>query len=98
MVALTGEDRTTLQMNTSILNKCLTELTKENPSLDYVRGMLETLIDLQTPSITVPSFAAKPVAQPPHPTAVTLDEAAILDAQARKSLEHIKALSAASQQ
>ncbi len=32
--------------NTGILKKCLEELSKESPRLDYVRGMLETLIDV----------------------------------------------------
>lgn len=33
-------------MNTNILNKCVEELKKENPKLDYVLGMLETIIEM----------------------------------------------------
>lgn len=33
-------------MNNAILQKCLAELEKGEPRLDYVRGMLETLIAL----------------------------------------------------
>ena len=36
-------------MNTSILQKCLDELQKENPKLDYIRGMIETIIEMSTP-------------------------------------------------
>lgn len=34
-------------MNTKILQKCLDELNKESPRLDYLRGMLETLVEMQ---------------------------------------------------
>lgn len=34
-------------MNTSILNKCITELNKDNVDLSYLRGMLETLLEMQ---------------------------------------------------
>lgn len=34
-------------MNTSILNKILQELKQEKPDISYVRGMLETLIEMQ---------------------------------------------------
>jgi hypothetical protein len=33
-------------MNTKIIQKCLTELSKDAPDLSYVRGILETLIDM----------------------------------------------------
>ena len=39
-------------MNTTILQKCLDELNKESPRLDYVKGMLETVISMG--SITTP--------------------------------------------
>ncbi len=42
-------------MNTPILRKCLEELSKENPRLDYVRGILETLIDSQPLLQTTPN-------------------------------------------
>lgn len=34
-------------MNTSILKKCIAELQKGNPDLSYLRGMLETLLEMQ---------------------------------------------------
>jgi hypothetical protein len=33
-------------MNTSILQKCVAELTKDSPDLSYIKGILETLIDI----------------------------------------------------
>ena len=35
----------------SILSKCVEELKKETPRIDYVLGMLETLIDMEKPSV-----------------------------------------------
>lgn len=39
-------------MNNIILKRCLDELSSEAPRLDYIRGMLETLIELQGASRT----------------------------------------------
>lgn len=33
-------------MNTRILQKCLDELKKDSPNVDYLRGMLETLVEM----------------------------------------------------
>ena len=33
-------------MNVNVIRKCLDELVKVEPRLDYVQGMLETLIEL----------------------------------------------------
>lgn len=38
-------------MQTNILQKCVDELGKESPKLDYVRGMLETLIEIEKPIV-----------------------------------------------
>lgn len=35
------------RMNTKILQKCLDELGNMEPNISYVRGMLETLIEMQ---------------------------------------------------
>jgi hypothetical protein len=35
-------------MKNQILTKCIAELNKDKPNLDYVRGILETLVDLDT--------------------------------------------------
>ena len=40
------------------LQKCIEELKKDKPSLDYVRGMLETLMDMQTTAGTPASIPA----------------------------------------
>lgn len=39
-------------MNTQVLVKCLDELTKDKPNIEYVKGMLETLITLSGAPIT----------------------------------------------
>ena len=40
-------------MNTTILQKCVEELKKSEPKIDYILGMLETLIDLSGGQIKV---------------------------------------------
>lgn len=88
----------------SILKKCLEELLKESPKIDYIRGMIETLIEIQSPpvavsnAITVPTFSHVP-ASPTLPTTMTVDlqdEASILDATARLKLKEVKELTAQS--
>ncbi len=37
-------------MNKKVIQKALDELNKENPKIDYVRGILETLLDTDTPA------------------------------------------------
>lgn len=37
-------------MNTQILQKCLDELKQEKPNIEYIKGMLETLILLSNTS------------------------------------------------
>jgi hypothetical protein len=36
-------------MNTKILQKVLDELKKDTPSHDYIRGLVETLVDIEYP-------------------------------------------------
>lgn len=38
-------------MNINVLKKCLDELNKESPRLEYVKGILETFIDLNTHTV-----------------------------------------------
>jgi hypothetical protein len=45
--------------NTGILKKCLEELSKETPRLDYVRGILETLIESQAPEVRLAELKSK---------------------------------------
>lgn len=39
-------------MNNKILQKCVDELQKESPKIDYVLGMLESVIEMTTTSTT----------------------------------------------
>lgn len=72
------------------LKRCLTELTKEKPSLEYIRGMLETLIELNQPQGTlIAAVQAKPTGATAS-TPASDDPAAILDALARAKLDHVK--------
>ena len=75
-------------MNTIILKKCLDELTQDKPNIDYVRGMLETLIEMQP----VSEITREKVITSPFVPEQSKDEAAILDAEARAKLESIKGL------
>lgn len=43
-------------MNTSILEKCLQELNKESPKIEYIKGMLETFIALSGASPIISSI------------------------------------------
>ncbi len=82
-------------MNTNILNKCIEELKKEAPDLSYLRGMLETLMEMQTVSAEknytehIKPYVTIKSTQVP---AINLDVAAILDAKAKMALETIKTM------
>jgi len=39
-------------MNTSILQKCVEELKKSEPKIDYILGMLETVIEMSGVVVT----------------------------------------------
>lgn len=58
-------------MNTNILKKCVEELKKESPKIDYVLGMLESVIELSDvspiypytpPIMPVANFSSNPIA------------------------------------
>lgn len=73
-----------------ILNRATQELAKENPDIAYIRGMLETLLVMNTSTVPMPSVSI-PVTIP-VPTKVEVpanDEGAILDAQTRALLGKI---------
>ena len=85
-------------MNTSILNKCVEELSKEDPRLDYIRGMLETLIEMAGNSkVEQRTYAPQVVGSTPTQPTLT-DDASVLDAKARAAIDIVKRLSAQSQQ
>ncbi len=80
-------------MNTNILNKCIEELKKDTPDLSYLRGMLETLMEMQNEPLVTKVYKdlITPTAYKTTPVPATnLDEAAILDARARQAIEAIK--------
>lgn len=54
-------------MNVNVIRKCLDELVKAEPRLDYLRGMLETLIELNETTYTTAGFVA-PVVSTALPT------------------------------
>jgi hypothetical protein len=49
----------------NLLKKCIDELAKEDPKLDYVRGILETLAE-QEEKPSVPPVTFTPVSLKPH--------------------------------
>jgi len=73
-------------MITTILEKVLGELEKEKPDLSYIRGMIEVLLASQ-PKLTIPIVTGNAIDVATHQ-----DEAAMMDAKARASIEQIKAL------
>lgn len=81
-------------MNTTILQKCLDELNKEDFRKDYVVGMLETLIEMQTAAEVTNRLPSIQIGAPSTALAKDADnEAAILDARARAAIETVRALS-----
>ncbi len=90
--------------NKKTIKKVLDELAKEKPDLSYIRGMLEVLMDEDdnlvyskyiptTNFITTPSSVTGTWASSDSDgRAETSDEASILDARARQSLQTIKNL------
>lgn len=85
-------------MNTKILQKCLEELKAEKPRIDYVCGMLETLIEMQqnNPIQTIQDIPRGQQINPPihqiFAVATNGDESVILDARARDALNTVKEL------
>lgn len=80
-------------MNTQILKKCLLELESETPRIDYVKGMLETLIEMQGPHSSV---AERPVVSREVagaiPAVVAIDpEREILESSMKANIDRLKA-------
>lgn len=74
---------------TLVLQKCVDELNGTEPRLDYVRGMLDTLLALTTLEITPTTQPSEPLAVIKTPNVEEPDEAAMLDAQTRSMLGQI---------
>jgi N-dimethylarginine dimethylaminohydrolase len=47
-------------MNKNILKKCLDELNKESPNIEKVKGMLETMIEIDAPIQQQSGFPGMP--------------------------------------
>ena len=78
-------------MNTKILQKCIDELKSKTPNLSYLRGMLETLYDMQE---TVHEIKTTDIREIPKDKLIPLvkptdDEQSILDAKAKANLAEI---------
>ena len=46
-------------MNTAILLKCIEEIKKDKPNLEYIRGILETIVEMsgsQVPKSNMPTI------------------------------------------
>lgn len=84
----------------TILSKILEELNKENPKLDYIRGMIEVLLAMQEKPVhdgksfvpVFPELTTRRIDLTPHPTPLA-SEAEILDAKAKVAIETVKVLS-----
>lgn len=88
-------------MNTTILKKCLAELQSATPRLEYIEGMLETLIEMNTAGSSngrTEDLGPSDVGSIPTPATrnIPQDEAAMLEARARAAVQTIKALSESS--
>lgn len=84
--------------NQKTLKKVLEELAKDKPDLSYMRGLLEGLVDGEVihtvpyiPPSTDPIIWTKTTTSSAIPNAV--DEAVIMEAKAKASLDTIKKLS-----
>jgi hypothetical protein len=82
------------------LNKILDELNKESPRLDYIKGMLEVLIEEEQiiipPNVILNKGDIKPIPMVNIGGEIIMDEASMLEARAREAVATIKALSDAS--
>ncbi len=89
-------------MNTKLLKKCIDELNKPEPNIDYLRGMLETLYEMQDfpdikdATLQVIGAPQKVVRNTPVNAEVStpfikndMSESEILDAEAKARLKNI---------
>jgi hypothetical protein len=74
-------------MNKNLLKKCIAELEKEKPNIDYLRGMLETLYEIQEPSAIITN--KNPVSPVPPASNESFSEAEILEKEAKARLNNI---------
>jgi hypothetical protein len=89
-------------MNRKIIQKVIAELNKENPKLDYVRGILETLLEslpeniiasvpyITPTSTTVDLSKLYPQSKKELPQDERLDDAEIMEKETKAKMEKIK--------
>lgn len=78
-------------MNRKLLQKVLDELGKETPKLDYVRGILETMMESMPEEVKGDrAFVPIKIETPPA------TEAELMDAKAKAAIANIKRLAAES--
>lgn len=53
-------------MNTTILKKCIDSLNSESPDISYIKGMLETLMELNQTPVSIPHYT-QPMLPPTTP-------------------------------
>lgn len=82
-------------MNTNILKRCLAELQSATPRLEYIEGMLETLIEMTEKELPNNIGVLRAASHPPLEETLN-DEASILDAKAKAALQTVKSMSEAS--
>jgi hypothetical protein len=91
-------------MNRKTLQKCITELAKDKPRLDYVSGILETLMETLPEDIIAPvetpapvrQTGTKPLVMKEYPDGfmpvVEIDEGELLTKQAAAMMKNIAPL------
>ncbi len=77
-------------MNPQLIKKCLDELDKDSPRMDYIRGILETLYEMQTPTNASPTRLPINIIREPLKPLHDLSEEDILDKQTQERLKNIK--------
>lgn len=79
-------------MKISILQKILKELQTEDPNIDYVRGMLETLIEMDDKGAIIPMPPYVPIfpSNESKPSNGPTDEGDILDAKAKGRVASVR--------
>ena len=82
-------------MNKNILKRCLDELQNKVPRLDYIRGMLETLYELEGGKVIVenliPIFPNNTgTSLPPNP--IVISEAQMLENETKVKLKSVEGI------
>lgn len=90
-----------MQINAKLIQKILDELAQENPRLDYVRGILETLLESfpqENKILTATGSAPMVKVTPVSSFAEEVDPLMALEYGTKAKLEEVKKLSEQSMQ